>query len=117
MNHSQPAIAACLGILLVLAPAVARAENEGLDDLDKAIEQKLAVRSLNDLSKTIDLLQAALNKGLDDQNTTFAQQLLGEALLERATVLTDGLAKQAPPVNSEASNRFSSASLQPNIPS
>jgi tetratricopeptide (TPR) repeat protein len=102
MNHSQPAIAACLGILLVLAPAVARAENEGLDDLDKAIEQKLAVRSLNDLSKTIDLLQAALNKGLDDQNTTFAQQLLGEALLERATVLTDGLAKQAPPVNSEA---------------
>ena len=88
MTQPQLARAACLGILVVLVPAIAVAENEGLDDLDKAIEQKLAVRSISDLSKTIDLLQAALNKGLDDQNTTFAQQLLGEALLERATVLT-----------------------------
>ena len=82
MTHLQPAIAVCFGILLALMPVVAAAENEGLDDLDKAIEQKIAVRSLNDLSKTIDLLQAALNKGLDEQNTTFAQQLLGEALLD-----------------------------------
>ena len=102
MTQPQLARAACLGIFMAFVPAIAVAADAGLADLDKAIEQKLEVRNISDLSKVIDLLQAALNKGLDDQNTTFAQQLLSESLLERAAGLTGGLTKQAPPVERAA---------------
>ena len=68
------------GVLSALLPtlmlASAEAENEGLADLDKATEEKLEARNLNDLGRVINRLQAALNKGLEEDHQAFAESLL-----------------------------------------
>ncbi|MBN1854550.1 MAG: tetratricopeptide repeat protein [Pirellulales bacterium] len=66
---------------------VLRAENEGLDDLDKATEAKLSSRGPAELTKVIQLLDSALEKGLDKDNSEFAEQLLVASLVERATMI------------------------------
>lgn len=73
-------------LLLVLSPVALRAENEGLEDLDKATEAKLSARSIEDLGKVINLLDSALEKGLDEGNTEFANQLLAATLIQRGSV-------------------------------
>ncbi len=86
-----------IGILL-LSTTMARAENEGQDDLDQATEKKLAAQSISDLSQVIDLCESALEKGLDATNKQFAKNLLSGTLMQRATVL----AKQADPRSGRA---------------
>jgi tetratricopeptide (TPR) repeat protein len=62
------------------------AENEGQDDLDKATQLKVTAESLEDLNDVIDRLETALEKGLDADNTDFAQNLLVSCLVQRGTM-------------------------------
>src|ERR1044072_8713847 len=70
-------------LLLAAVSAPAVAENEGQDDLDKATQLKVAAETLEDLGEVIDHVDTALDKGLDKENTKFAQQLLAASLLQR----------------------------------
>ena len=72
-------------ITLSLFSSAAIAENEGLYDLDKAIEVKLTAQSLKEITEVIDLCESALKKGLDESNTKFANQLLSASLHTRAS--------------------------------
>jgi tetratricopeptide (TPR) repeat protein len=85
-----------LGILLTGA-AQARAEDEGQADLDQATETKLTAESLDDLGKVVTLSQRALEKGLDDSNKAFANELLAATLLQRATIFSQQIFDQNPP--------------------
>ncbi|HEY2826434.1 MAG TPA: tetratricopeptide repeat protein [Pirellulales bacterium] len=82
--------------LLLAAAAVARAENEGQDDLDQATEKKLSADSLDDLAQVATLCESALKKGLDDSNTQFANNLLNGTLMERANVITKNIVERKP---------------------
>jgi tetratricopeptide (TPR) repeat protein len=78
-----------VGLLAVLAAATAaRAENEGLDDLDKASQLKINAETLPDLNDVIDRLESGLEKGLDDENRAFAEDLMVSTLLQRGTLLS-----------------------------
>lgn len=77
--------------VLLLFPALARAENEGQSDLDKATELQLKAESLADLEKIADLCESALTKGLDEGNKQFATQLLTSTLYEHAARLSGAL--------------------------
>ncbi|MEX2306854.1 MAG: tetratricopeptide repeat protein [Pirellulales bacterium] len=72
--------------LLSLVSAPAFAENEGQADLDKATQLKVTAETLDDLNEVIDRLDTALEKGLDKENTEFAQHLLVSSLVQRGTV-------------------------------
>ncbi|HZZ28166.1 MAG TPA: tetratricopeptide repeat protein [Pirellulales bacterium] len=87
--------AAFLGVTLFCV-CVARAENEGQDELDKASDKKLAADSVEDLGQVIDLCESALKKGLDAGNSQFANNLLTGTLLERANVLLKNIVQQKP---------------------
>src|SRR4051812_14289081 len=83
MFRSRPV---CLFIGFVFATAfagVALADNEGQDALDKATQLKVTAESLDDLGEVVDHLDTALEKGLDKENTKFAQQMLVSSLLQR----------------------------------
>jgi tetratricopeptide (TPR) repeat protein len=75
----------CLLAVMVLA-APARADDEGQDDLDKATQLKVAAESPDDLAEVIDRLDSALEKGLDDDNQEFAEQMLISTLMQRGTM-------------------------------
>ncbi|QDU91252.1 lipoprotein NlpI [Pirellulimonas nuda] len=77
----------CFGLLLLACVAPAVAENEGQPDLDKALELKLTSESLRDLNQVVELLDEAIEKGLDADNTDLAEQMLVASLTERATAL------------------------------
>jgi tetratricopeptide (TPR) repeat protein len=72
---------------LVLAvgafPVSARAANEGQADLDKATQQKLGAQNADELTEVIQLCESALKKGLDKNNTAFANDLMASALVQR----------------------------------
>src|SRR3954451_23949436 len=72
-----------LSILLAAVASSAFAENEGQADLDKATQLKVSAENLEDLGEVIDHVDTALDKGLDKENTKFAQQLLMASLLQR----------------------------------
>ena len=67
-------------------PVSARAENEGQADLDKATQQKLGAQTSGDLTDVIQLCESALKKGLDKDNTAFANDLMASALVQRGTL-------------------------------
>jgi tetratricopeptide (TPR) repeat protein len=83
----QVALTVCF-FLIAADCRVAIAENEGLEDLDKATQLKVTAESLDDLNEVVDRLETALEKGLDDENTKFAEQLLVAALLQRGNFFT-----------------------------
>lgn len=72
-----------LGFLIALFDSSAWAENEGQDELDKATQKKIAAENLEDLGEVIDHIDTAIEKGLDKENTKFAEQLLISSLLQR----------------------------------
>jgi tetratricopeptide (TPR) repeat protein len=78
-------------LFLAAAPTTLFAENEGLAELDKATQLKVAAESLDDLGQVIDNLETALEKGLDEENTKFAQQLLVSSLVQRGTLFTSAI--------------------------
>lgn len=74
--------------------AEAEDPNPGLADLDKATRLKITAESLPDLNDVIDQLDSALEKGLDQDNEAFANELLVSSLLQRATVLSAAVLDQ-----------------------
>jgi tetratricopeptide (TPR) repeat protein len=75
----------CLLIIIAIA-APALADNEGQDDLDKATQLKVAAESPDDLAEVIDRLDNAIEKGLDEENEEFAEQMLVSTLMQRGTM-------------------------------
>jgi tetratricopeptide (TPR) repeat protein len=95
-THGWFPAAILLGVFLTLG-TVARAANEGQEDLDKATELQLNANSLTDLEKVADLCESALSKGLDDGNQAFAKQLLTSTLYQHAEKLSSAIFDQKPP--------------------
>jgi len=84
--------------LLATPQAAAAADDEpGLEHLDKAVELKVAARSLTDLGKVIDLAKQALSKGLTKENQAFAKQVLSSTHYERAARLCGPIFERSPP--------------------
>ena len=81
-----------------LAAPVARAQNEGQDDLDKATEKKIAAENIADLNEVIRLCEQALKKGLDKNNIEFANNLLTGTLVQRGGLLTSAILDKSPPI-------------------
>jgi tetratricopeptide (TPR) repeat protein len=97
-------IARSLAMCLVLSSllggvltSTARAENEGQAELDKATDARLEAETLSDLEKVAELCEAALEKGLDEENTKFANQLLSTVLLQHAEKASAAIFEQTPP--------------------
>ncbi len=88
---SVSAFRVSLIMALLLAATAARAENQGLDDLDQATEAKLTANSFQDLTEVIRLLDGSLTKGLDEDNRQFAQSLLAATLIQRATLISQAI--------------------------
>ena len=87
-----------LGLLLAGIVAADRvlAENEGLDDLDRATELKLTYSTLTDLGEVIRLSESALEKGLDEDNTRFATQLLASTRVKRGSIIAETIVATRP---------------------
>jgi tetratricopeptide (TPR) repeat protein len=77
--------------------SIAAAASDGQADLDKATELKVTASDLRDLNQVVELLESALEKGLDADNTDFAETMLVGALLQRATAVSGALLGQALP--------------------
>ncbi len=58
--------------------------NPGAADMNRAIELKLDADDLQDLNEVVDLLDSAIDKGLDPENSDFAEEMLVATLLQRA---------------------------------
>jgi tetratricopeptide (TPR) repeat protein len=71
-----------LAVLALVAPP-AWAEDAGQADLDKATQLKLTATTVTDLTDVIQLCQRAMKKGLDQNNATFAKNLLASTLVQR----------------------------------
>jgi tetratricopeptide (TPR) repeat protein len=87
----------CLGLAIgaiLLSATLARAENEGQEDLDSATEKKLSADNINDLNDVINLCESALQKGLDATNKQFANNMLTGTLMQRASVNARGILEQ-----------------------
>lgn len=74
-------------------PAVvnAPADAAGQEDLDAAVDAKLAARSLDDFEKVLGLVRSALRKGLDEASRSFANDLYTGTLVDRASMLTEAV--------------------------
>ncbi len=58
--------------------------NEGQPDLDEAVIKRIDAESPDQLEAVAALLESALQKGLDDENQSFAKKMLGSVLLQRS---------------------------------
>ena len=56
------------------APAAA-ADAPGQEDLNAAIDAKLAIEQLDDFSRVLALCRKAVDKGLDEESRKFAEEL------------------------------------------
>lgn len=61
--------------------------SEGLKILDDAMRLKVTSNGLRDLNKVIDLLEKAIDTGLEADDNDFAERMLSASLMERATSL------------------------------
>ena len=90
--HNFLKMGAHLGLVLLLATSAmgepSNSESEGLPDLDEAMRVKVNATGVSDISKAIELLERALDRGLDEEDTKFAESMIAGALFERATALT-----------------------------
>lgn len=73
------------GLSAFCLPALA--ESPGQTDLDNAMRAKINAEGLPQLNQTIDLLQSALDKGLNAEDADFAEQMMSDSLMQRATAL------------------------------
>ncbi|MEC7449809.1 MAG: tetratricopeptide repeat protein [Planctomycetota bacterium] len=80
----NPSSVSVLATLLLTCHLAYAQENAGLEDLDKATDLKLDATSLRDLDQVVKLCESALEKGLDEDSTQFAKQLMVGTLLESA---------------------------------
>ncbi|MEM8943863.1 MAG: tetratricopeptide repeat protein [Planctomycetota bacterium] len=62
-------------------------EADGLSVLDEAMRIKVTSKGLRDLNRVIELLETAIDTGLDAEDNDFAERMLSDSLMERATSL------------------------------
>ena len=74
-----------------LSPAQVLAEDEGLADLDRAVDAKLNATSVPELGRVIDYWHSALRKGLDEANEEFVEKLLASTLIQRASAIGEAI--------------------------
>ncbi|MBN1912005.1 MAG: tetratricopeptide repeat protein [Pirellulales bacterium] len=86
-----------LALLGLAGNAAAQTKNEGLADLDKAIDAKLNAQRIGDLGEVIQLCRSALKKGLDGEETVIAKSLLSSTLLQRAALTSTAIFGKGPP--------------------
>jgi tetratricopeptide (TPR) repeat protein len=89
--------AMCTAWWLGLAPWAAAQENPGQAELDQATQKMVAAEKLDDLEEVIELCEGALAKGLDEENTKYAKQLIVSAHFQRATMAAAPIFEQIPP--------------------
>ncbi|MAT67994.1 MAG: hypothetical protein CMJ58_00555 [Planctomycetaceae bacterium] len=92
MKYSLAAIL----LLSTVSASAAWAEGPGQEDLDEAMRVRIVAEDLRDINRTIELLQSALDKGLDVDNSDFAEMMLSETLMQRVTQLTAAYDSQPP---------------------
>jgi tetratricopeptide (TPR) repeat protein len=93
MNRWQRLLAFTLTLaVFVVSTSRAFAEGEGQKDLNEALRVKITAEGLRELNQVIELLESAIDKGLDVENSDFAEQVLSESLLERAMQLSQVVA-------------------------
>lgn len=78
-------------------PTTDDAANAGQEDLNEATRLKLSAQDGRQLGKVIDLLTQSIEKGLDDDNRQFAEQMLSASLMERGDALAQMLLTQRLP--------------------
>jgi tetratricopeptide (TPR) repeat protein len=71
-----------------LALGSAQAEGNGQADFDEALRVKVTAEDMRDLNKVVELLESAIEKGLDVENNDFAEEMLVESLMQRAAQLS-----------------------------
>ncbi len=91
----RTAALALLTLSLLAAPLVAKESNSAQADLDKATELKINATDLKQLNEVIQLLDSALDKGLDEGNADFAEEMLVGSLMQRASAVAGIVLKQA----------------------
>ena len=72
-------------------------DNAGLDDLDKATQLRISADSMADLEQIVRHCESAIQRGLDEENTTFAKQLLVATIFERAKRYCQPIFERRPP--------------------
>ncbi len=63
----------------------------GLEDLNEAIDAKLAIEQLDDFGRVLTLCRQAIDKGLDDDSKKFAEDLYTGTLMDRAGMLSEAI--------------------------
>jgi len=72
-------------------------KHAGREDMDEATRLKLSAQDGRQLGKVIDLLGQAIEKGLNDGDRQFAEQMLSASLMERGDALAQMLLTQRLP--------------------
>lgn len=72
-------------------------DNPGQATLDRAMDLKLSAQNLKDLNEVVDLLDEAIEEGLDADNTDFSEQVLAATLMQRAEALASIVLRQPMP--------------------
>jgi tetratricopeptide (TPR) repeat protein len=70
-----------------LSVKAAHAEGEGQADFDEALRVKVTADDMRDLNQVVELLESAIQKGLDVETNDFAEEMLVEALMQRGAQL------------------------------
>ena len=116
MLRSPVSAARFLPLLLALGATTCWAvegKDDGQDDLDQAIEAKVAARSMRDLNSVITLCESALDKGLSEKSQGFAKQLLASSLVERGSAICEMIfARNTPPAQWQQMRQIGLADLE-----
>ena len=82
-------LAVILAVWLVVVGAASAEDvvRPGKEHFDDAIRQKINATNLPDLNKVIDHLQKALDLGLDEKDSEFAELMMSDSLMQRAAAL------------------------------
>ena len=93
-----PAFADEVAVPVEQAPAVeqaqpegAAAEEDGQELLNDAINAKLEIDEIDDFGRVLDLCKKAIDRGLDEGSTKFANDLYTGTLIDRAAMLTGAI--------------------------
>jgi tetratricopeptide (TPR) repeat protein len=71
-------------LLVGLTGGSAMAQSDGLEDLDEAMVKKIDANTPEQLDEVAALVESAIAKGLDDENKSFANKMLGSIALQQA---------------------------------
>jgi tetratricopeptide (TPR) repeat protein len=82
-----------VGFSLLLA-STTWGQQEGQADLNEAIEQRVAAKSIGDLEKVASLLKSAIAKGVNSEDQTRAKEMLASVQFERGQRIIEQLQRQ-----------------------